>query len=159
MSREPEKILQLPKAGEETQDCREILDFLNNLYENDGCLPDLEQTLETDGHLCKAPAYLKEQILERSQSPEVVFTQTVKKTSKRTQLFFYGLKTAAAVGVALLLLSTVSKVNTYLPPEQPSPVRESPSFSQHLGDRLREKNDKAAGYLYQFSNLFMRGDD
>lgn len=137
---------------------KELLDFLEHLSSADSGWEDPEQTLKEARSLRPAPAYLKEQILERSQMPDVKLEQSAKATSKQIQLFFYSLKTAAAVGIALLLLSTVSNVDmTAVSQPYPSSAEDT-SISRKFGEQIRENNNKVAGYLNQISNYLLRGE-
>ena len=76
---------------------------------------------EAEG-LIKAPAHMKQEILERSRRVDYQLAITTKRLSKQMQLFFYSLKVGAAVAAALFLLFMVPKE---LPQTEPMAPREA----------------------------------
>ncbi|MCI9384696.1 MAG: hypothetical protein HFI24_10930, partial [Lachnospiraceae bacterium] len=66
----------------------------------------LIRQVEKEG-LIKAPAHMKQEILERSKRLDYQLAVTTRKVSKQMQLFFYSLKVGAAVVTALFLLFMV----------------------------------------------------
>lgn len=86
--------------------------FLTHVGSCDHCAEQFAAYLEQD--LIEPPAYLHEEILERSKSLEIQTARKVYQTSKQMRLFFYSLKVGVAVAVSLLLLfvSPVAEENT-----------------------------------------------
>ncbi len=76
------------------------------------CADQFAACLEQD--LTELPAYLHEEILERSKSLEIQAVKKVYQTSKQMRLFLYSLKVGVAVAVSLLLLfvSPIMEKNT-----------------------------------------------
>lgn len=57
--------------------------------------------------LMEPPAYLAEEILEKSRRPEVRTARTIHQTSRQMRLFLYSLKVGFALAVSLLMLSVL----------------------------------------------------
>ena len=66
------------------------------------CAELLAAYLERDS--VRPPAYLREEILEKSRSPQFQTVRTVRRVSGRMRLFLYSLKVGAALAVSLLML-------------------------------------------------------
>ena len=81
----------------------------------------LIRQVEAEG-LIKAPAHMKQEILDRSGRMDYQLAVTTKKVSRQMQLFFYSLKVGAAVVTALFLLLMVPKE---LPQAEPMAPREA----------------------------------
>lgn len=54
------------------------------------------------------PAYLKEQIIERTKQPDIQPMSSKRKRSKKLELFLYSCKVSAAVAASLVIIITVS---------------------------------------------------
>ena len=95
-------------AGE--MDTAEMIAFLEHLDQCDYCLEAVMQEEERNTQF-RAPDYLAEQILARASAPDVQAAKVVRATSRKMQLFYYGLRTAAGVVAALFLLFGVQKID------------------------------------------------
>ncbi|WP_099468513.1 anti-sigma factor [Konateibacter massiliensis] len=101
----------------------------------------------------EAPAYLKDNLMERIKMPDIKIKEQIKITSKKTELFFYSLKTTAAVVMALLLLASVSHINAAGILDYNRNV--APSAS--VGTQLFDKSNEAANLINDFSNRIING--
>lgn len=113
---------------EETE-CRKFLEHIGSCSY---CADQFAIYLETD--LQEPPAYLHEEILEKSQGLSVQAARTVYQTSKKMRLFWYSLKVGAAVVVSLLLLFASPAAE-----ERSIQIKESYweiSPSRELGERM-----------------------
>lgn len=79
-----------------------------NREETDAYVQELIRQVEAEG-LLKAPAHMKQEILERSRRADYQLVLQTRKVSRNMQLFFYSLKVGAAVVMALFLLFAVPK--------------------------------------------------
>ena len=59
--------------------------------------------------MLEAPKRLKSEVLEKSHSIQTQTAKKVTKASVRVELFLYGLRTAVAVAIAILLFSIVNQ--------------------------------------------------
>lgn len=150
----------------------EMIDFLEHLDQCDFCL---EQMIEEEiQNTCQpTPDYLAEQILNRAAAPDVQAAKAVRTTSRKMQLFYYGLRTATGVIAALFLLfviqqadfSTFSRVS--MPEFDKSAVYTEDSahpetlsrFSQNISTGLSHSSDKLSDYMRNFSNKILNGGD
>lgn len=65
---------------------------------------------EVEGtQMLKAPKRLKDEVLMKSRSIQTQTARQVTKASVRVELFLYGLKTAVAVAIAILLFGVVNQ--------------------------------------------------
>ena len=102
----------------------------------------LIRQVEAEG-LIKAPAHMKQEILERSRRMDYQMAVTTRKVSKQMQLFFYSLKVGAAVVTALFLLFMVPKE---LPKEEPvvapseAARQQEETLNRRLNNGMREIN-------------------
>lgn len=65
---------------------------------------------EVEGtQMLEAPKRLKDEVLMKSRSIQTQTARQVTKTSVRVELFLYGLKTAVAVAIAILLFGVVNQ--------------------------------------------------
>ena len=65
---------------------------------------------EVEGtQLLEAPKRLKDEVLMKSRSIQTQTARQVTKASVRVELFLYGLKTAVAVAIAILLFGVVNQ--------------------------------------------------
>lgn len=109
--------------------------------------------IDTDD-VVQAPAYLKDSIMKRTQMPDIKAKVQIRTTSKRAELFLYSLKTTAAVLGALILLVSVSYVNTSdMMMDQNN--KRSESFT--IGEQLHEKSNEVVNIMNYFSNRIING--
>lgn len=102
----------------------------------------------------KAPVYLKAQILERASRPDLQAAVAVRRTSKNMQLFYYSLKTAAAVLAALLLLFALP---VYQGEQSPEGSRQIP-VTQRMTRSMKDQSSKWAEFLSKFSFEIVHGN-
>lgn len=96
---------------------------------------------EAEG-LIKAPAHMKQEILERSRRMDYQFAVTTRKASKQMQLFFYSLKVGAAVVTALFLLFMVPREIPRAEPMTPEEAarQQEETLNRRLNNGMREIN-------------------
>lgn len=109
--------------------------MLRHLESCDHCAEQLAEFLEKD--LASPPAYLQEEILERSRSLKVQTAKTVYQTSKRMQLLLYSLKVGFAVATSLFLLSISYEIETMELPQSPRT-----SITEKIEEESRKVNDR-----------------
>lgn len=101
----------------------------------------------------QAPAYLKEQILERKAMADVQAAAAVHRTSKKMQLFYYSLKTAVAVAAALLLLFSVSG---YEENRVAAPTKKE-NVAGQLTRKMNDGSSRITDFLSEFSYRIVQG--
>lgn len=151
-----------------TMDTQDMIAFLEHL---DQCSFCLDQLIHEEEETCSltTPVYLKEQILTKAASPDVKAVKAASETSRRMQLFYYSLRTAAGVVAALFLLFTVSQVDftsiqpkpsvhteTHQPSARPGSSHLS-DFTQEIGKGISDGTRKFTSYLSDFSNKLVNG--
>lgn len=125
----------------------EYLDVLEHIKSCDYCA---EKLVYLEEEPMKAPLYLKGQILERTQMLDVQATVQIKKTSKSIQLLLYSLKTVTAVAGALLILFTVSRIDTDI-------TFEKINIAGKITNKLVEGSNQALNFINEFSNQIVNG--
>ena len=98
---------ELDKFRNNEMETQDMIAFLEHLDDCEYCLEQMVQQEEENS--IKAPAYLKQQILDKASGREVQAAKAVSETSQKIQMFYYGIRTAAGVLAALLLLFTVGQ--------------------------------------------------
>ena len=101
----------------------------------------LIRQVEKEG-LIKAPAHMKQEILERSKRLDYQLAATTQKVSKQMQLFFYSLKVGAAVVTALFLLFMVPKEIPQAEPMVPKEAarQQEETLNRRLNNGMQEMN-------------------
>lgn len=101
----------------------------------------LIRQVEKEG-LIKAPAHMKQEILERSKRLDYQLAVTTRKVSKQMQLFFYSLKVGAAVVTALFLLFMVPKEIPQAEPIAPKEAarQQEETLNRRLNNGMQEMN-------------------
>ena len=156
----------------DTVSTEEIIAFLEHLDQCDFCLDQMieEEIRNTDQ---PAPDYLAEQILNRAAAPDVQAAKAVRTTSRKMQLFYYGLRTATGVIAALFLLFVIQQadLSTFSGVSMPesgksairTEVRAHPEtlsrLSQNISAELSRSSDKLTGYIRNFSNKILNVGD
>lgn len=107
-----------------------------------------------DEEMIPAPSYLKEDILKSVHKADVQVNIHLRKTSKKTELFFYSLKTTAAVLGALILLISISYVNTS---GRVMDYKDRVSTSTSISEQLNEKSNEVVNIMTYFSNQIING--
>ena len=97
--------------------------------------------VEAEG-LIKAPAHMKQEILERSERIDYQLAVATRKVSGQMQLFFYSLKVGAAVVTALFLLFMVPKEIPQAEPMVPKEAarQQEETLNRRLNNGIREIN-------------------
>lgn len=153
-------------------DTGEMIAFLEHLDHCDFCL---EQMLEEESRTssARAPEYLSGEIMTRAAAPDIQASKIITDTSRRIQFFYYGLRTAAGVLAALVLLFCVCRVDfssVLSPPgERTAEITtewidtEPASGLHHLSDTIgagiSKGSGKLADYLGSFPNKIFRGGE
>lgn len=163
---------------ENTMNTDEMIAFLEHLDNCDFCL---EEMLSRERQLpdIATPAYLKEQILNKTASAEIQASKAVSTASYRMQRFYHGLRTATGVIAALFLLFTIgqmdfAEVQPHLVIQRE--VQRAPDsrmdsrmdnrmelrnylhdFSKELSDGLSDSSRKMTKYLNKLSNKLING--
>ena len=142
----------LKKFQKGTLDSKELIEVLEHLETCSFCT-DRWMNLEKE-EMIQSPSYLKEDILKRVHKADVQVNIHIKKTSKKTELFFYSLKTTAAVLGALILLISISYVNTT---ERLTDYKDKASPSVSISEKLNEKSNEIVNIMTYFSNQIING--
>ncbi len=113
------------------------------------------------------PAYLKEEILQRTQQIDVQMTVRVKERSRQMQLFMYSLKVGMAVVTSIFLLLLTTNIQSLQPEdvqnwrmEQREQRQERQEEGMSLTDTLNRKSREVSSFLNEISNgLFRMGTE
>ena len=100
---------ELQKFQNGTMDTEEMIHFLEHMEQCDFCLEQLIQDEETSSE--HAPAYLQDKILKKAASPEIQASRKIHETAYWMKLLCTGLRTAVGMGVALIMLFSVSQTD------------------------------------------------
>jgi len=138
---------QLSSFHQEQMERDDIKAFLEHITECDDCME--RMIAHEEKNSIPAPVYLKEQIIKRSQMPDMIVVKQVQKTSKQLQLFLFGCKTAAAVVGALLLLFTVTRFDEV-------GIMQGDQLSV-LAAGMEQQGDRAAQWFDEYSNWMING--
>lgn len=108
------------------------------------------------------PAYLKEEILQRTQQIDVQMTVRVKERSRQMQLFMYGLKVGMAVVTSIFLLLMTTNMQSLQYEEvrdwRMEQRQERQEERMSLTDTLSRKSGEVSNFLNEISNgLFRMG--
>lgn len=97
--------------------------------------------VEAEG-LIKAPAHMKQEILERSERIDYQLAVATRKVSGQMQLFFYSLKVGATVVTALFLLFMVPKEIPQAEPMVPKEAarQQEETLNRRLNNGMQEMN-------------------
>lgn len=113
------------------------------------------------------PAYLKEEILQRTQQMDVQVSVHVKEKSRQMQLFMYSLKVGLAVMTSIFLLMVTTNIQNLQPEKdgswkeeqmQQRQERETDGNEPDITGILNQKSGEISSFLYDVSNgLFRMG--
>lgn len=106
-------------------------------------------------NLMEPPAYLKEEIIQRTGQPAVQAAVKVKRTSKQMQLMMYSLRVGLAVVTSIFLLTvtaSIQNMNLELPRQQERTEEQSRREEQREYES-RKKKDGFLEKLNQGSNF------
>ncbi len=106
------------------------------------CAEQMAQFLEGDP--AEPPAYLQEEIMERSRQPDVRTARTIYETSKHMRLLVYSLKVGLAVAFSLFLLF-------FMPELERMKALSGQSFTERsrlsITEKLEEKSSRVNSYF------------
>lgn len=144
---------QLIRFHQNRMDVDEMLPFLEHIGQCTHCAGRLSSL--DDPHMI-APSYLKEEIVERSSQLDIQTSLQIKRVSKNMQLFYYSLRTAAAMAVALFLLFAVNQASFQSGPPQFTPPKAPSLATSELSSTgkqvLNTLNDFTSKLLYGGNN-------
>ena len=156
---------ELQKFQDGTMNTDEMIHFLEHMEQCDFCLEQLIQDEETSSE--HAPAYLQDEILKKAASPEVQTSRKIHETAYWMKLLCAGLRTAVGMGVALIMLFSVSQTEfTVLHPSPETNVKISSSLdigsglnqlSREVGSQLSEHSQKISNNLNELTNKIING--
>lgn len=139
---------ELQKFQNRTMDTEEMIHFLEHMEQCDFCLDQLLQEEETAS--APAPSYLQEEIMKKASSPEVTASRKIRETAYWFRLLCAGLRTAVGMGVALIMLFSVSQSDfTTLRPSRETRTKISSSFN--IGSGLNWISEQVGSHLYEHS--------
>ena len=147
------------------QTADEMIRFLEHMDQCDFCLDELLQNEDAASEY--APSYLKDEILKKAASPEVQASRKIHETAYWMKLLCAGLRTAVGMGVALIMLFSVSQTDfTALHPSPETKVKISSSLdigsglnqlSREVGSQLSEHSQKISNNLNDLTNKIING--
>lgn len=94
------------------------------------------------------PAYLREEILERSKCPDVQTARKVYQTSRQMRLLLYSLKVGLAVATSLFLLFGTSRIDSELLRAE---WKQADIIRSSVAEEQDERNGSVSGYLQQLT--------
>lgn len=149
----------------------ELISFLEQLDSHPVCLEEMIRYEEK--HPCMStPSYLKDQILLHVSDENPDFSQSADTSSRRLQLFYWGLRTFVGVAASLILLFGVgSQIDITSLGQRPAVEMEVPApgpvlqnrgdylydFSREISDGLSDSSKKVTDYLNDLSNKLLYG--
>ncbi|MDY5021089.1 MAG: hypothetical protein SPE99_01670 [Blautia sp.] len=124
------------------------ISFLEHLEQCPYCM---EQFLQNQAaEETPAPAYLRQQILEKSASPGIRMKRTAYHVSKRMQIALCGIQTAAGVFMALFLLFAMGHTDMdTLSQKQIQKQQHFSSISRQLNQEFQKKTQEITNYINQ----------
>ena len=139
-----EKLLEQWAAGELSP--AEEQSFLAHAGVCDYCAELLGEFLEQD--LVEPPAYLKDEILEKSRSIEIRTARTIRQTSRQMRLFFYSLKVGLALAVSLFVLFVIPQDGNIKNRQEPHLLD---TTKRTLTEKLQAGSDQVSEFLEEFA--------
>ena len=113
------------------------------------------------------PAYLSEQILDRTRQLDVQATVNIHKTSKKLQLLLYGLKVGTAVAFSILILGLTANLQNMggaqqensIGMQRPGVIQENtePRQEDSLLDKVNEAANGVTRQMNEFANRILNG--
>ena len=156
---------ELKKFQNGTMNTEEMTRFLEHMEQWDFCLDQLLQDENTVSE--RAPSYLQAEILKKASSPEIRASRKIHETAYWMKLFCAGLRTAVGMGIALIMLFSVSQADfTALKPTPETQTKISSSFnigselnrfSNQVGIHLSENSRKISDNLGELTNKIING--
>ena len=156
---------ELQKFQDGTMNTDEMIHFLEHMDQCDFCLEQLLQDEETSSE--HAPAYLQDEILKKAASVEIQTSRKIHETAYWMKLLCAGLRTAVGMGIALIMLFSVSQTDfTALHPSPETKAKISSSFdigsslnqfSSQVGSQFSEHSQKISDNLGDLTNKIING--
>lgn len=156
---------ELKKFQNGTMDTEEMTRFLEHMDQCDFCLDQLLQDENTVSE--RAPSYLQAEILEKASAPEVRASRKIHETAYWMKLFCAGLRTAVGMGIALIMLFSVSQADFTALRSSPETRTENMSsfdigsglnqLSSRIGTHLSENSRKISDNLGELTNKIING--
>ena len=156
---------ELQKFRDGAMNSDEMIHFLEHMEQCDFCLEQLIQDEETSSE--HAPAYLQDEILKKAASPEIQTSRKIHETAYWMKLLCTGLRTAVGMGVALIMLFSVSQTDfTTLHTSPGTKAKISSSFdigfnlsqlSRKVGSQLSENSQNISDNLSDLTNKIING--
>ena len=155
----------LQKFQDGAMNTDEMIHFLEHIDQCDFCLEQLLQDEETSSE--HAPAYLQDEILKKAASPEIQASRKIHETAYWMKLLCTGLRTAVGMGVALIMLFSVSQTDfTALHTSSETKAKISSSLdigfnlsqlSRKVGSQLSENSQNISDNLSDLTNKIING--
>ena len=130
------------------KDVTEEFKTLLEAFEHDCCDEILAHL--SDPQIRPAPKYLKEQIINRTQMPDMQISRQIMQTSARINLLRYTLRTTAAVAGALLILFTVGRLENYI-------IRTPFYITTKISVKISNGSNQALDFINAFSSQIVNG--
>lgn len=156
---------ELQKFQDGTMNTDEMIHFLEHMEQCDFCLDELLQNEDATSEY--APSYLQDEILKKAASPEIQASRKIHETAYWMKLLCTGLRTAVGMGVALIMLFSVSQTDfTSLHTSSETKARISSSFdigfnlnqlSRKVGSQLSENSQNISDNLSDLTNKIING--
>ncbi len=128
----------------------ELEKLLEHVGRCDHCAEAFADFLEED--LLSPPAYLREEILEKSRSPELQVVGKLRQTSRRMRLFLYSLKVGMAVATSVFLVFCTSRIQ---PLAMKISEQEMQSGSEKITEKLYEGSSRLEGAMQELTERFL----
>lgn len=125
--------------------------------------PHSKTGLPADAICPRLPAYMKQQLIEKGEQPDVIKPTKARVHSKRIELFLYSCKVASAVAACLLMLF-VTQLTTSEVSQSSDTTKTNNSYksefllekpSDSLSSYLSDGSSAVAGWLQDFSSCIL----
>ena len=149
---------ELQKFQDGTMNTDEMIHFLEHMEQCDFCLDELLQNEDAASEY--APSYLQDEILKKAASPEVQASRKIHETAYWMELLCAGLRTAVGMGVALIMLFSVSQTDFTTKFKISSSLDIGSGLNQlsrEVGSQLSEHSQKISNNLNDLTNKIING--
>lgn len=155
---------------------KEFLELLSKMADEDLSGDNIIHASQTASHLGQMisndniyehtfmPAYLKEQIINRTEQPDIQAFKTNKRFSKRLELFLFGCKVTASVAASLVIMAASTTLQSRLIETnllQASVLRQTEHQDTDISDSIMKHLNKGSSditnWLQSVSNAIMDG--
>lgn len=140
-----EQLKQMAETDIPERKSTDIADELHAKVKNKLSVDNTNMFLSDIKEEYQMPAYLKEQIIERTKQPDIQPVSAKRKHSKRMELFLYSCKVSAAVAASLVIIITVSATQSTIstvPDRNFSVIEHLQEFSEP--NRISQKINKGS---------------